>query len=74
MSNDVMSRRLDHNLVKAQNDAFSFARNQNDNPYDIGDMYAFQMAFMDVSNANWANSQYTQFTHGIRKSIIDSIN
>lgn len=75
MSNDdSIQRRLTSQVVHAQKDMYQFAQTSQDQPFNISDMYAFQNEMLDVSNANWASSQYTQYKHGIRKAIIDAIN
>ncbi|WP_067705477.1 HrpF protein [Erwinia sp. ErVv1] len=73
-SNDPIQRRLTSQVVHAQKDMYQSAKESQDQPYNAADMYAFQNEMQDVSNANWASSQYTQYKHGIRKAIIDAIN
>lgn len=74
MSSDPIQRRLIHEVVSTQNSMAGVARQEAGQPYDIGDMYAFNFALQDVANANWANSQYTQYKYGISKAIINAIN
>ncbi|RRZ93722.1 HrpF protein [Erwinia sp. 198] len=75
MSNDdAIQRRLSNQVAHAQKDMTQFLQESLDKPFNAGDMYAFQAELLDVSNANWASSQYTQYKHGIRKAIIDAIN
>lgn len=71
---DAIQRRLSSQVVHAQKDMYQFAQNSQDQPFNVSDMYAFQNEMLDLSNANWASSQYTQYKHGIRKAIIDAIN
>lgn len=71
---DAIQRRLSSQVVHAQKDMYQFAQDTESQPYNVSDMYAFQNQMLDVSNANWASSQYTQYKHGIRKAIIDAIN
>ncbi len=73
-SNDLLQRRLSAQASRTHNDTYTFAKEMSGEPFSLSDMYAFQNQLLDMSNANWANSQYTQFTFGIRKAIIDAIN
>ncbi|WLS77843.1 HrpF protein [Erwinia pyri] len=73
-NNDAIQRRLSNQLNHARNDMYQFAEQSQNQTLNVGDIYAFQNEMMQVSSANWASSQYTQFKHGIRKAIIDAIN
>ncbi len=73
-SNDLLQRQLSSQHSRAHHDAYQFAKEMSGGEYSMGDMYAFQNQLMDMSNAGWASSQYTQFKFGMRKAIIDAIN
>ncbi|WP_034913260.1 MULTISPECIES: HrpF protein [Erwinia] len=73
-NNDAIQRRLSNQLNHARNDMYQFAQDSQNGSVNVSDIYAFQNEMMNVSGANWANSQYTQFKHGMRKAIIDAIN
>lgn len=73
-SNDLLQRQLSSNSNRKHHDAYQFARELSGESFSVADMYAFQNRLLDMSNASWASSQYTQFKFGIRKAIIDAIN
>lgn len=73
-SNDLFQRQLSMNSNRKHHEAYEFARELSGEAFSVADMYAFQNRLLDMSNASWASSQYTQFKFGIRKAIIDAIN
>ncbi|MGP3591672.1 hypothetical protein [Vagococcus sp. WN89Y] len=73
-SNDLFQRQLSTNTSRRHHEAYQFAKDLSGESFNVADMYAFQNQLMDMSNASWASSQYTQFKFGIRKAIIDAIN
>ncbi|MEN4539514.1 HrpF protein [Pantoea agglomerans] len=73
-SSDLLQRQLSSNSNRKHHEAYQFARDVSGESFSIADMYAFQNRLQDMSNANWASSQYTQFRFGIRKAIIDAVN
>ncbi|WP_130098520.1 HrpF protein [Siccibacter turicensis] len=73
-SNDLFQRQLSTHYSRAHHEAYQFAKEMSGESYSVADMYAFQNQLLDMSNAGWASSQYTQFKFGIRKAIIDAIN
>ncbi|AUX92211.1 HrpF protein [Mixta gaviniae] len=73
-SGDLLQRRLSSQSSRTHNETYQFAKEMSGQPFSLSDMYAFQNQLLDMSNASWASSQYTQFKFGIRKAIIDAIN
>ena len=73
-SEDLLQRRLSSQSSRTHNETYQFAKEMAGQPFSLSDMYAFQNQLLDMSNASWASSQYTQFKFGIRKAIIDAIN
>ncbi|MDY0972957.1 MULTISPECIES: hypothetical protein [Siccibacter] len=73
-SNDLFQRQLSTHYSRTHHEAYQFAKEMSGESYSVADMYAFQNQLLDMSNAGWASSQYTQFKFGIRKAIIDAIN
>ena len=73
-SGDLLQRRLSTQSSRTHNETYQLAKEMSGQPFSLSDMYAFQNQLLDMSNAGWASSQYTQFKFGIRKAIIDAIN
>ncbi len=73
-SDDLLQRRLVSTVNRTHNETYQLAKDMSEEPYSLSDMYAFQNQLLDMSNTNWASSQYTQFKFGMRKAIIDAIN
>ncbi|MDR3431860.1 MAG: HrpF protein [Rouxiella aceris] len=71
---DPTQARLFNQVNRTYNNLYQTAKKSSNKPYSMSDMYAFHNMLMDVSNANWANAQYTQFKHGLKKTIIESSN
>ncbi|MCU7369222.1 type III secretion protein HrpF [Pantoea stewartii] len=72
-SDDLLQRRLYSTANRSHNETYQFAKDMSDEPFSLSDMYAFQNQLQDMSNTNWASSQYTQFKFGMRKAVIDAI-